>query len=139
MENVIEMIGINKEFPGIKAIDDISVEFRKQEIHALLGENGAGKSTLMSILFGLYKAEQGEIVVNGKKVTIDNPNVANELGIGMVHQHFKLIDDFSVVENIILGYEPVKGLVIDINKASEKVKALSEQYQLNVDRSTNTD
>lgn len=133
MQNIIEMKNITKEFPGIKALDNVSVEFRKNEVHALLGENGAGKSTLMSILFGLYQPDKGEIIVNGQKVNINNPNIANELGIGMVHQHFKLIDDFSVVENIILGQEPTKGLVIDLEKAINKVKELSEQYHLNVD------
>lgn len=133
MQNIIEMKNITKEFPGIKALDNVSVEFRKNEVHALLGENGAGKSTLMSILFGLYQPDKGEIIVNGQKVNINNPNIANELGIGMVHQHFKLIDDFSVVENIILGQEPTKGLVIDLDKAINKVKELSEQYHLNVD------
>jgi len=133
MEHVIEMLNITKEFPGIKAVDDVSLHLRKQEIHALLGENGAGKSTLMSVLFGLYKPEEGKILVHGKEVNISNPNIANELGIGMVHQHFKLIDDFTVVENIILGYEPMNGVIVDRNAAAKKVKELSEQYQLNVD------
>ncbi|MDR3215230.1 MAG: ABC transporter ATP-binding protein [Bacilli bacterium] len=133
MTNVIEMINITKEFPGIKAVDAVSFELKKQEIHALLGENGAGKSTLMSVLFGLYQAEEGIIKVNNKEVKIDSPNIANDLGIGMVHQHFKLVDDFTVVENIILGYEPTKGMVLDINKAQEKIMALSEKYHLNVE------
>lgn len=133
MKNIIEMIDITKEFPGIKALDSVNVEIRKNEIHALLGENGAGKSTLMSILFGLYQPDKGEIIINGNKVNISDPNIANELGIGMVHQHFKLIDDFSVVENIILGQEPTKGLVIDLEYAINKVKELSKQYHLNVD------
>ena len=133
MENVIEMINITKEFPGIKAIDNVSFTLRKQEVHALLGENGAGKSTLMSVLFGLYQPEKGLIKVNGREVTIDSPNKANELGIGMVHQHFKLIEDFTVTENIILGYEPTKGLRLDLARAKAKIKALSRRYQLNVD------
>ena len=133
MEHVIEMLNITKEFPGIKAVDDVSIQLRKQEIHALLGENGAGKSTLMSVLFGLYQPEAGKIIVNGKEVVITNPNIANDLGIGMVHQHFKLIEVFTVVENIILGYEPMKGIVVDIDTAAKRVKELSEQYHLNVD------
>ena len=100
---VIEMLHITKEFPGIRANDDITLQLKKGEIHALLGENGAGKSTLMSVLFGLYQPEEGEIRKNGQPVTINNPNDATALGIGMVHQHFKLIDVFTVLDNIILG------------------------------------
>ena len=100
---VIEMLHITKEFPGIKANDDITLQLRKGEVHALLGENGAGKSTLMSVLFGLYQPEAGQIRKNGKEVVIRNPNDANALGIGMVHQHFKLVECFSVLDNIILG------------------------------------
>ena len=102
-ENVIEMLHITKEFPGIIANDDITLQLRKGEIHALLGENGAGKSTLMSVLFGLYQPEAGVIKKNGEVVKINNPNDATALGIGMVHQHFKLIDVFTVLDNIILG------------------------------------
>ena len=100
---VIEMLNITKEFPGIKANDNITLQLRKGEVHALLGENGAGKSTLMSVLFGLYQPEQGVIKKNGKEVKINNPNDANDLGIGMVHQHFKLVECFSVLDNIMLG------------------------------------
>ena len=100
---VIEMLHITKEFPGIKANDDITLQLRKGEIHALLGENGAGKSTLMSVLFGLYQPEKGVIKKNGQEVKINNPNDANALGIGMVHQHFKLVECFTVLDNIILG------------------------------------
>ncbi len=103
MDYVIEMLNIRKEFPGIVANDNITLQVQKGEIHALLGENGAGKSTLMNVLFGLYQPEQGEIRVNGQKTNISNPNVANRLGIGMVHQHFMLVDNFTVTENIILG------------------------------------
>lgn len=133
MEYVIEMLNITKEFPGIKAVDDVTLRLKKQEVHALLGENGAGKSTLMSVLFGLYQPDGGQIKVNGKEVHISNPNVANDLGIGMVHQHFKLVENFTVTENIILGAEPTKGLSVDIELAATKVKELSEKYQLNVD------
>ena len=108
MENqyAIEMLNITKKFPGIIANDNITLQLRKGEIHALLGENGAGKSTLMSVLFGLYQPEEGEIHKDGRKVEIKDPNDANALGIGMVHQHFKLVECFSVLDNIILGVEP---------------------------------
>lgn len=132
-EYVIEMNNIRKEFPGIVANDNVTLQVKKGEIHALLGENGAGKSTLMNVLFGLYQPEQGEIRVKGKKVEITDPNVANDLGIGMVHQHFMLIDKFTVTENIILGSEPTKFLNIDIKKAEKEVAAISEQYGLRVD------
>ncbi|OXM86596.1 ABC transporter ATP-binding protein [Paenibacillus rigui] len=130
---VVELDRITKRFPGIVANDAISLELKQGEIHALLGENGAGKSTLMNILFGLYQPDEGEIRVNGQKVAIDNPNKAIDLGIGMVHQHFKLVQPFTVVENIILGIEPAKGLQIDYKTALHKVRSLSEQYGLKVD------
>lgn len=133
MEYIIEMLNIRKEFPGIVANDNITLQVKPGEIHALLGENGAGKSTLMSVLFGLYKPEAGEIKVKGKKVNIDNPNVANDLGIGMVHQHFKLVHNFTVTENIILGQEPTERGRLNIDKAAEKIKELSERYGLEVD------
>lgn len=133
MEYAVEMRNIRKEFPGIVANDNISLEIRKGEIHALMGENGAGKSTLMSILFGLYQPESGTIRINGKEVRISNPNVANDLGIGMVHQHFKLVHNFTITENIILGIEPKKGLTLDLQTAAKRIQMLSEQYGLNVD------
>lgn len=133
MEYVIEMLNIRKEFPGIVANDNVTLQVKKGEIHALLGENGAGKSTLMNVLFGLYQPEQGEIRVNGEPHKITSPNIANELGIGMVHQHFMLVDPFTVTENIILGKEPSKAGKIDLKEASEEVRKLSEQYQLRVD------
>lgn len=133
MKYVVEMLNIRKEFPGVVANDDISLQLKSGEIHALLGENGAGKSTLMSILFGLYTPDRGTIKVRGKKVNITNPNIANELGIGMVHQHFKLVHNFTVTENIILGMEMKKGIVLDTKSAAIKVKELSERYGLNVD------
>jgi simple sugar transport system ATP-binding protein len=134
MEYAIEMINVTKEFPGIKANDDITLRVEKGSIHALLGENGAGKSTLMSILFGLYTPTAGTIKINGKQVNINNPNVANDLGIGMVHQHFKLVENFTVTENIILGREP-KGRfnTIDIKSSAEKISKLSEKYGFKVD------
>lgn len=132
-EYVIEMLNITKEFPGIIANDDITLRLRKGEIHALLGENGAGKSTLMSVLFGLYQPEKGEIRKNGEVVKINNPNDANALGIGMVHQHFKLVEIFTVLENIILGVEPNIAGFLKKKEAREKVLALSEQYRLKID------
>ena len=134
MENyAVEMLHITKRFPGIVANDDITLQLRQGEIHALLGENGAGKSTLMSVLFGLYQAEEGEIHVGGKKVEIKNPNDANDLGIGMVHQHFKLVECFSVLDNIILGVEPNRMGFLQKQEARGKVVALSEKYGLQVD------
>ena len=130
---VIEMLHITKEFPGIKANDDITLQLRKGEIHALLGENGAGKSTLMSVLFGLYQPEEGEIRKNGVKVSINNPNDATALNIGMVHQHFKLVEVFTVLDNIILGAETTKLGFIQKKEARKKVEALSEKYGLKVD------
>ena len=133
MEYVVEMLNIRKEFPGIVANDNITLQLKKGEIHALLGENGAGKSTLMGMLFGMYTPEAGVIKVNGKEVNISSPNVANDLGIGMVHQHFKLVENFTVTENIILGLEPKKFLSIDIKSAAKKIEELSKAYGLNVD------
>ena len=130
---VIEMLHITKEFPGIKANDDITLQLRRGEVHALLGENGAGKSTLMSVLFGLYQPEQGTIRKNGKEVQVRNPNDANALGIGMVHQHFKLVECFTVLDNIILGVEPNKLGFLQKAEARKKVMALSEKYGLRVD------
>lgn len=133
MEYVIEMLNIRKEFPGIVANDNITLQVKPGEIHALLGENGAGKSTLMSVLFGLYQPEAGEIKVRGQKVDITDPNVANNLGIGMVHQHFKLVHNFTVTENIILGQEPTENGKINIEKAAKQIEELSETYGLEVD------
>ena len=131
MSHVIEMIGIRKEFPGIVANDDITLRVEEGQIHAILGENGAGKSTLMSILFGLYHADKGIIRVRGKEVHINSPNDAFELGIGMVHQHFQLVHNFTVAENIILGREG--GFVYDIRTASRKIKEISDRYGLSID------
>ena len=132
-EYAIEMLNITKRFPGIVANDNITLQLKKGEIHALLGENGAGKSTLMSVLFGLYQPEEGEIRKDGKKVEIKDPNDANELGIGMVHQHFKLVECFSVLDNIILGVETTKGGFLKKKEAKKKVMELSEKYGLSVD------
>ena len=129
----IEMLHITKKFPGIIANDDITLQLKKGEIHALLGENGAGKSTLMSVLFGLYQPEEGEIRKDGKKVEINDPNDANDLGIGMVHQHFKLVECFTVLDNIILGIEPNKHGFLMKSEAKKKVEELSEKYGLYVD------
>jgi ABC-type uncharacterized transport system ATPase subunit len=132
-ENVIEMLHITKEFPGIIANDDITLQLRRGEIHALLGENGAGKSTLMSVLFGLYQPEAGTIKKNGEVVKINDPNDATALGIGMVHQHFKLIEVFTVLDNIILGAETTRMGFLQKKAARAKVEALSERYGLKVD------
>lgn len=133
MNYAVEMLEITKEFPGIKANDCVTFQVKKGEIHALLGENGAGKSTLMSILFGMYQPDQGVIKVNGEKQIIKDPNVANELKIGMVHQHFKLVEVFTVTENIILGLEPTKRGILNTKNASKKIRALSDKYHLDVD------
>ena len=129
----IEMLHITKRFPGIIANDDITLRVKKGEIHALLGENGAGKSTLMSVLFGLYQPEEGIIKKDGVEVSIKDPNDANALGIGMVHQHFKLVECFSVLDNIILGVEPTKHGFLQKKEARQRVLALSEKYGLKVD------
>lgn len=133
MEYVIEMLNITKEFPGIKANDNVTLQLEKGEIHALLGENGAGKSTLMSILFGLYQPDGGVIKLGGQEVQIKNPNDATALNIGMVHQHFKLVEIFTVLENIILGMEPGKLGFLSKKDARAKVCALSEKYGLSID------
>ena len=129
----IEMLNITKRFPGIIANDNITLQLKKGEIHALLGENGAGKSTLMSVLFGLYQPEEGVIKKDGQVVSIKDPNDANALGIGMVHQHFKLVECFSVLDNIIMGAEPTKYGFLQKKDAREKVLTLSEKYGLHVD------
>ena len=129
---VIEMLHITKEFPGIKANDDITLQLRKGEVHALLGENGAGKSTLMSVLFGLYQPEEGKILKNGKEVAIRNPNDANALGIGMVHQHFMLVEAMTVFDNIILGDKHAKGVFIDRAARRREIEELSAKYGLDV-------
>ena len=133
MADAIEMVGITKTFPGVVANDNVSISVKENEVLALLGENGAGKSTLMSILFGAYNPDQGIIKIRGKQVQIKDHNAATALGIGMVHQHFKLIHNYTVAENIILGIEPVNKFgMLDLKTAREKVKTLSETYGLNV-------
>ena len=132
VQYAIEMLNITKRFPGIIANDNITLQLRPGEIHALLGENGAGKSTLMSVLFGLYQAEEGVIKKNGEVVKINNPNDANALGIGMVHQHFKLVECFSVLDNIILGVEDTKNGILQREHSRQKVMELSEKYGLQV-------
>ena len=132
-EYVIEMLNITKEFPGIKANDNITLQLKKGEVHALLGENGAGKSTLMSVLFGLYQPEAGTIKKDGEVVEIKNPNDATALHIGMVHQHFKLVECFTVLDNIILGCEPCKNGFVNRKEARKRVVELSERYGLKID------
>src|SRR5213596_2764179 len=127
---VLELRGITKQFPGVLANDHIDFDLRRGEVHALLGENGAGKSTLMSILYGLYRADSGQILMNGKPVVISSPKHAIELGIGMVHQHFMLIPVMTVTENIVLAKEPVKaGVLLDETAAENRVRQLSESFQ----------
>ncbi len=133
MEYIIEMKNITKKFGDFKANDNITLQLRKGEIHALLGENGAGKSTLMSVLFGLYQPEEGTISIKGKEVKINNPNDANELGIGMVHQHFKLVHNFTVLESIVLGRETVKNGVLKMDDARKKIMELSDKYKFKIE------
>jgi len=132
MEYVIEMLNITKDFPGIRANDNVTLRLKKGEIHALLGENGAGKSTLMSILFGLYQPNSGTIKVRGEEVKIKNPNDANDLHIGMVHQHFMLVHNFTVAQNIILGKEDVKNGFLKMDGAIKKIQNLSDQFHFNI-------
>ena len=136
-EYIIEMKNITKIFPGIVANDNVTIQIKKGEIYALLGENGAGKSTLMSMLFGMYEPDKGEIFVRGKKETIISPKDATKLNIGMVHQHFKLVSDFTITENIIMGIEPIKKFMgvfpyINMKECNEKIEKLSMQYGLKV-------
>src|SRR5690554_6186442 len=135
-ETIVELRNITKAFPGVIANDNISLEINKGEIFALLGENGAGKSTLMSILFGMYEPEEGEIYVRGEKVNLSSSKDATALNIGMVHQHFKLVSNYTITENIVLGDEPVKHVGpfswVDLKGASEKIRALSLDYGLEV-------
>ena len=133
MDYIIEMLHITKEFPGIIANDNITLQLKTGEIHALLGENGAGKSTLMSVLFGLYQPEKGVIKVKGKEEKITGPLDANSLGIGMVHQHFKLVENFTVLQNIVLGMETTKRGFLKMDDARRKIMELSEKYKLFVD------
>lgn len=133
MDKVLELKGIKKIFPGVIANDDVNFDLNKGEIHVLLGENGAGKTTLMNIVYGLYQQEAGDIFIKGQKVNIKNPKDAIKLGIGMVHQHFMLVHNFSVAQNMILGHETRKGLNLDIDKAAKDTKALSEEYGFNID------
>jgi len=131
--NAIEMLGITKTFPGVIANDHINLSVRDNEVHALLGENGAGKSTLMSILFGTYDSDEGQIKIHGKEVIIKDPNAATALGIGMVHQHFKLIQNYTVTENIVLGIESTNKFgMLDLRKAEKRVSELSKKYGLMV-------
>ncbi len=133
MKTVLKMKNITKEFSGVVANNNITLELRENEVHAILGENGAGKSTLMSILYGLYTPTSGEIIINGEVVHLKGPQHANEIGIGMVHQHFKLVKTFTVLENIILGMEDTKNLAVDLSKARDRVIELSKEYKLEVD------
>ena len=135
---IVEMKHITKRFPGITANDDVNIQIRRGEIYALLGENGAGKSTLMSMLFGMYEPDEGEICIRGQRVRIGSPNQATRLNIGMVHQHFKLVPNFTIAENIVLGIEPMKKKLgflpcVDMETANERIRKLSREYGLEVD------
>lgn len=137
-EFIIEMRHITKKFPGIVANDDVTIQIKKGEIFALLGENGAGKSTLMSMLFGMYEPDEGEIYIRGEKVQISSPNHATRLNIGMVHQHFKLVQNYTVTQNIVLGIEPKSKFLcfipyVNISDANKKISELSKKYGLEVD------
>ena len=137
-EYIVEMKHITKRFPGIVANDDVTLQIKKGEIFALLGENGAGKSTLMSMLFGMYEPDEGEIYIRGKKERISSPSYASKLNIGMVHQHFKLVSNYTIAENIIMGMEPKKkalGLFpyVDLKSANREIAQLSKKYGLEVD------
>lgn len=131
-EYIVEMKHITKRFPGIVANDDVSIQIKKGEIYAILGENGAGKSTLMSMLFGMYEPDEGEIFIRGKKEAVVSPSYATKLNIGMVHQHFKLVSNYTITENIILGMEPMKGISLNMKKANQRVAELSQTYGLEV-------
>ena len=133
MSKVVEMKGITKVFPGTVANDHVDFDLEKGEIHVLLGENGAGKTTLMNILYGLYQQTSGDIYINGQKQDIRGPNSAIALGIGMVHQHFMLVENFTVAENIVLGNEPKKGLSLDMDAAKASVREVSDRFGLEVD------
>ena len=130
---IIEMNHITKQFGTFKANDDVTLKVRRGEIHALLGENGAGKSTLMSVLFGMYQPEKGQILIRGKEEHIKDPTDANKLGIGMVHQHFKLVHNFTVLESIVLGHETVKHGFLKMDDARKKIVDLSERYKFHID------
>ena len=130
----LELKDISKRFGSVQANDHVNLTLRKSEILAILGENGSGKTTLMNMIYGIYYPDEGHIFVNGKEVTIRSPKDSYELGIGMVHQHFKLVECFSVLDNIILGVEPTRGLFLEKKKAREKVLELSNKYGLKVDQ-----
>ena len=133
-EYAVQMHGITKTFGSFKALDKVQLDVKKQTIHAILGENGAGKSTLMNVLYGLYQADEGEIYLNGEKVNISNPTEAIKHGIGMVHQHFMLVENFTVTENIVLGDEVCGAAgILDPKRAREEVTKIVEEYGLEVD------
>src|SRR6476660_9872236 len=137
---VLELRGITKQFPGVLANDHVDFDLRRGEVHALLGENGAGKSTLMNVLYGLYQPDEGEILIQGKPVTIRSPSDAIDHGIGMVHQHFMLIPVMTVAENIVLATEPKKaGVLMDYDAATRRVRELSTRYGLIVDPNARVD
>src|SRR5918911_5782093 len=130
----LELRGITKRFPGVLANDHVDFDLRRREVHALLGENGAGKSTLMNILYGLYKPDEGEILIRGKAVSFGSAKDAIDHGIGMVHQHFMLIPVMTVAENIVLAQEPAyAGVLLDFDAARERVRHLSQTFHFAID------
>ena len=129
----VELHGITKRFPGVVANHDIDIVVQRGHVHAIVGENGAGKSTLMNILYGMHKPDEGTIIVDGRQVVFSSPSDAIAAGIGMVHQHFMLADNFTVLENIVLGSEPTRGGVLDVRAARAKIRQLSESYGLDID------
>jgi len=136
MDYAFEMLNITKRFPGIIANDNVTLQVKQGEIHAILGENGAGKSTLMCVLLGMYQPDEGKICIGGKEVKIGNPNDANKYRIGMVHQHFKLVHNFTALENIVLGVEPTKHGALNLEKARKKLEELIGRYGLKADLDT---
>jgi len=131
-ENILEIKNLTKRFPGVLANDRVSIDIRKGEIHALLGENGAGKSTLAECLFGFYQHDEGEILLRGKSVKLATPSEAIKNRIGMVHQHFQLIDPFTAIENIVLGTESL-GMIVNLGETRKQIQALADQYELTLD------
>ena len=131
-EYVVEMKGIVKNFGQVQAVKHGEFTLKKGEIHSLIGENGAGKSTMMKLLYGMYPIDEGEIIVKGEPMGTITPKIAIEHGVGMVHQEFMLVNELTVLENIILGFEPKKGLTIDFDKARKEVKKYIEQYHMDV-------
>ena len=133
---VLQMVGITKDYPGIRANDNITFDVKEGEVHGLLGENGAGKTTLMKVLYGLQQLDSGEIFLNGDKVEISSPREANDFGIGMVHQHFMLVENLTALENIVLGLPLERPPLLELGPARARFKKLVNEYNLDLDPST---